>query len=199
MRHSIRPDILTASGNYFNFIEPAGNAVLVTDIAHALSHVCRFAGHTREFYSVAQHSVLASRIVPPEDALAALFHDATEAYIGDVARPLKQLLPDYKAIEARLQADIFAKLGLPAELPASVKRADLILLATEQRDLMPAHDDEWALIADVEPLAERIEPWSCWVACTMFLDRYRELVAPMMPAALLGIEYVQDVSAGGAA
>lgn len=197
MRHSIRPDILTASGNYFNFIEPSGNAVLVTDIAHALSHVCRFAGHTREFYSVAQHSVLASRIVPPEHALAALFHDATEAYIGDVARPLKQLLPDYKAIEARLQSDIFAKLGLPAELPASVKRADLVLLATEQRDLMPAHDDEWALIADVEPLAGRIEPWSCWVACTMFLERYRDLVAPMMPAALLfGIDYARE---GGAA
>lgn len=131
---TIRPDILTASGSYFNFIDPADNAVLVTDIAHALSNVCRFAGHTREFYSVAQHSVLASWIVPPE----------------------------------------------AAELPASVKRADRVLLATEQRDLMPAHADEWELIVGVEPLAERIEPWAPWLARTMFLDRYCELVAPLM-------------------
>lgn len=194
MRHSISPDILTASGNYFNFIDTTDNAVLVTDIAHALSHVCRFAGHTREFYSVAQHSVLASRIVPPEHALAALFHDATEAYIGDVTRPLKQLLADYKAIEARLHADIFVKLGLQAELPPSVKQADLILLATEMRDLMPKHSDEWTLIAGIEPLAERIEPWSCWVACTMFLDRYREIVAPMMPVRyeVIGVDWAAD-------
>lgn len=175
MRYSCRPDILTASGNYFNFIKPADNVILVTDIAHALAHVCRFAGHTREFYSVAQHSVLASLIVPPEDAMAALFHDATEAYIGDVARPLKQLLPDYQAIEERLHGDIFAKLGLPAELPPSVKHADLVMLATEQRDLMPHHDDEWTLIAGIDPLPDRIEPLSPWVACTMFLDRYRQL------------------------
>lgn len=181
-RAGIRPDILTASGHYFNFIEPADNVVLVPDIAHALANVCRFAGHTREFYSVAQHSVLASRIVPPEDALAALFHDATEAYIGDVARPLKELLPDYRKIEARLQADIFRKLDLPEQLPPSVKRADLILLATEKRDLMPAHNDEWGMITGIEPLAERIEPWAPWFACTMFLDRYREIGAPMMPA-----------------
>lgn len=176
MKHSIRPDILTVSGHYFNFIDTADNRVRVGDIAHALSHVCRFAGHTREFYSVAQHSVLASFIVPPEDALAALFHDATEAYIGDVARPLKNLLPDYRAIEARLHADIFAKLGLPPELPPSVKHADLVLLATEQRDLMPAHDDEWTLIAGIVPQAETIVPWSPDVAKTMFKNRFLELI-----------------------
>lgn len=177
MNHSIRPDILTASGNYINFVNPAGNSILVTDIAHALSNVCRFAGHTSEFYSVAQHSVLASYLVPKKDALAALFHDATEAYLGDITRPLKQLLPDYRAIEQLLQTDIFSKLGLPPELPPSVKQADLILLATEQRDLMPHHDDEWTLIAGIEPMPARIEPQSPWIACTMFLDRYRELSA----------------------
>lgn len=174
---AIRPDILIASGTYFDFINVADNKVLVTDIAHALSHICRFAGHTVEFYSVAQHSVLASFIVPPEDALAALFHDAAEAYIGDVARPLKQLLPDYRAIEARVQADVFAKLGLPAELPESVKRADLVMLATEQRDLMPAHDDEWSLIAGIEPLERRIDPWLPWIANAIFLKRYHQLAA----------------------
>lgn len=178
----MKPTILTVSGQSFNFIDPASNVIRVTDIAHALAHVCRFSGHTREFYSVAQHSVLTSLIVPPEDALAALFHDATEAYIGDVSSPLKQLLPDYQAIEARLHADIFAKLGIPAELPASVKRADLILLATEQRDLIAPHDEEWSQLAGIEPLVCGINPLPPKLACALFLDRYRELVAPGMPA-----------------
>jgi len=178
----IRPDILTVSGHYFNLVDPTNNVIRVTDIAHALANVCRFAGHVSEFYSVAQHSVLVSYIVAPENALAALFHDAAEAYIGDVTRPLKALLPDYRAIEARLQADIFRKLGLPPEIPAEIKTADLIMLATEQRDLMPDHDDEWALIANVEPLPETITPWSPSIAAVLFLDRYRVIVAPEMPA-----------------
>ena len=181
MGTTIRPDILTVSGNYFNLINPTDNVVCVTDIAHALANVCRFAGHVSEFYSVAQHSVLASHLVAPQFALAALFHDATEAYIGDVTRPLKALLPDYRAIEARLQADIFSKLGLPSEIPAEVKHADLIMLATEVRDLMPDHDDEWALIATVDQLPETITPWSPYIAATFFLERYRALVAQGMP------------------
>ena len=178
METAIRPDILTISGHYFNLIDPTENVIRVEDIAHALAHVCRFAGHTSEFYSVAQHSVLASHLVAPENALTALFHDSAEAYIGDVTRPLKALLPDYRAIEARLQADIFRKLGLPPEIPAEVKTADVIMLATEQRDLMPDHDDEWALIAHVDPLPERITPWSPYIAEVFFMERYRELVAP---------------------
>jgi hypothetical protein len=182
MTTSIRPDILTVSGHYFDFLDPTHNVVQVTDIAHALSQVCRFAGHTREFYSVAQHSVLVSDIVSPENALIALFHDAVEAYIGDVTRPLKNLLPEYRVIEARLQADIFRKLGLPEQIPAEVKHADLILLATEQRDLMPEHDDEWSLIAHVDPLPDSIVAWSPDEAEEYFLDRYWELTDPDGPA-----------------
>lgn len=171
----IRPDILTYSGAYFDFISPNPATIDIVDIAHGLANTCRFGGHTRHFYSVAQHSVLASHLVPAQDALWALLHDAAEAYVGDVPRPLKQLLPDYRAIEKRVETAVLAKFGLTGPMPPSVQAADLVLLATEQRDLMPAHDDEWALIADVEPMRETIEPWDAMRSYREFMSRFLDL------------------------
>lgn len=174
---NIRPDILTASGHYYDYTK-MDNLISGVDIARALSRICRFGGQLRpdvEFYSVAQHSVIVSYLVPHEHALHALFHDAAEAYIGDMMRPLKNLLPDYKAIEKSVEAEVMLALGFPLEMPPCIKIADIIALATEQRDLMAPHDDQWALIDGVEPSPQIIVPLLPNAAYELFFGRYIEL------------------------
>ncbi len=169
------PTIMTSAGRYFNLLEPNHQHVGIGEIAHALSHICRFTGHVRTFYSVAQHSYHASYLVPPEHALAALLHDAAEAYIGDVASPLKRLLPDYKAIEEKVEAAVFRHFNLPAKFDPCVKQADLIMLATEKRDLMPEHVDTWDCIHGIEPMPQTLQPMPPQTARYCFLNRFFEL------------------------
>lgn len=169
--------ITTGSGGRFDYEAPELTEIHISDIAHALSQICRFTGHTRRFYSVAQHSVLVSRLVPPEHALAGLLHDAHEAFVGDVATQLKELLPTYRAIEARAWEAVATRFGVDPILPACVKRADIIALATERRDLLPHDGRVWAILANVVPCVERIEPLSPEAAEALFLSRYRAITA----------------------
>lgn len=172
---AIPPHIMTSNGDYFDLLNPSKSKFTIYDIAHALSMVCRFNGHTNEFYSVAQHSVHVSRLVPEEHALAGLLHDASEAFMGDVTLPLKQLLPNYKKLEASVQAEILSRFNLPAELPSCVKKADLIALASEVHVLMPREAREWGIIRDTKKDDKLIEPLPPEKARSAFLARFDSL------------------------
>lgn len=170
---NLRPDILTISGTYFNFLDPQPEMFTTRDIMWGLSHVCRFAGQCKSFYSVAQHSVLVSEQLPPELALAGLLHDAAEAFIGDVTAPLKKLLPQYKEIEQRVERCIFEKYGLPYPLPPEVKQVDLRMLATEQLQLAAPHEDEWGILRGIHPYKDmHITPLDPASARGLFLRRF---------------------------
>ena len=168
--------ILTSSGRRFDYADPQPHMIELGDIAQALSKESRFNGHTQGFYSVAQHSFIASFIVPKARALEALLHDGTEAYMKDLPRPLKLLLPDYQAIEQAVDRAIRNKFGLPQTLSAEVKRADLIMLATERRDLMPPDDAPWAVLAGVEPLKEPLMVWPIAFTADCFYQRALDLL-----------------------
>lgn len=163
--------MLTATGKQFDPVDPQPDMIDLVDIAHGLAHECRFAGQCRFFYSVAQHSVLVSQAVPPEHAWEALLHDASEAYIKDIPSPVKRLLPDYRALEARIEAAIRARFGLPAAKSDDVARADLVLLATERRDLMIAGGSPWACLHGVTPLDKRIRAIHAGHAKSLFMER----------------------------
>ncbi|MDT0138063.1 hypothetical protein [Acidovorax sp. PRC11] len=174
---AIGPTILLASGRYFSFTDPESTPVSVEDIAHALSHLCRFTGHCRGFYSVAQHAVLVSHLVPPEHAYHALHHDDVEAVMGDMSSPLKRLMPEYKALEHRVEAAILAQFGLPAATPAEVKHADLVALHTEQRDLMHIDGGRWPMLDGIAPSAKhKLEPMPPEEARRAYLERHFQLL-----------------------
>lgn len=175
--------ILTARGKHFDYLDPRAEDIDILDIAQALASECRFAGHTRAFYSVAQHAWLTSQIVPAEHALEALLHDAAEAYCKDIPQPLKLLLADYRDIEARVDGAIRAAFGLPLAMHSTVKRADLILLATERRDLMPADDTPWQILDGIDPLPRKITAMQPARAQAVFLKRYIELTTHLRRAA----------------
>lgn len=103
--------VFTYSGKMLDLSDIRPEAIDIKDIAHALSQLCRFSGQCRSFYSVAEHSIRVCGLVPDEHKLAALLHDASEAYLGDVIAPIKQMLPAYKKLEDELMAVIANKFG----------------------------------------------------------------------------------------
>jgi len=177
--------IRTFTGRYFDVLNPKAEDICIEDIAHALANQCRFTGHTRVFYSVAEHSVRASKLVPAYEALSALLHDSTEAYLVDLARPVKHhtpIGPVFRSMEHRIWLAIAEKFALPVELSLDIHRADNIMLATEKRDLMTHNGGDDAYLTthvlgdNIQPLEDHIIPVAMpFQAADMFLQRYRAL------------------------
>lgn len=166
----------TYTGGRFYPIDPRPEDIDPADIAHALSLLCRYGGHVDRFYSVAEHCVLMSRAVAPENALAALLHDATEAYVVDVPRPLKRYLRDYGPIEDLAWYAISARFGVSVVIPSEVHAADSRILLTERAALMP-RAGRWSQDDIYEPLPVQIYGWMPDVAEKRYLSRLAELEA----------------------
>ena len=126
---------------------------------------------------MAQHSIFVSRIVPRHLAAQGLMHDAHEAFVGDVSAPLKALLPDYKALEQRVEAAVRARFQLPAQFDPAIKHADLVALATERRDLMPFEAATWNVLQGIAAHPQEIDPMTADEAFDAFITRAFEIQA----------------------
>ena len=136
---------------------------------------CRYSGHTKLFFSIAEHSVLVSEVVAPELALAGLLHDAPEAYIHDISGPLKRSLPDYRRIEALNWMAVADRFGLKYDLHPDIHTADVAVLLTEMKHLLPPM--QWDHGMRGEPADVRIRCWAPAEAEEMFLRRFYDLTS----------------------
>jgi hypothetical protein len=149
--------------------------ICIEDLAHALSNICRFTGHTSSFYSVAQHSVYTSLFCSKKNRLWGLLHDASEAYLCDVSSPVKhlRLMRGYRIVESNVMAAIVKKFELISPMPAEIHEIDKRLVFTEagQLGLLP-HRWGWK-IAELE---FKITPWTPKQAEQRFLSLYNRLL-----------------------
>jgi hypothetical protein len=151
-------------------LDPKEEEICIEDIAHALSMLCRFTGHSNYFYSVCEHSLLVASLLPDDLKLTGLLHDATEAYINDLSRPLKKSLPEYKEIELRLQEVIARKFNLVYPFPELIKEVDDAVLMAEQIVMMGEQVQPWP-----EQVAPAFVPIRCYQPATaelLFLKAY---------------------------
>jgi len=187
-------ELTTFGRKRYNFINPTVDAISIHDIAHSLSLLCRYNGHTPQFYSVAEHSVLVSRILPDDLALVGLLHDATEAYVGDMSRPCKKSLrfinwasnpmtgppqddcsSDYDMLESIAWGVICERFGLQqGQYPEAVRDADMVVCANEIA-VMGWEDVALSQYFDAPFDRGKIKFLSSECAEELFLDRWRDL------------------------
>lgn len=163
--------IQTRTGRAFWPLDPRPSDIDIEDIAHALSMICRFGGHSTLFYSVAEHSWHVARSVPPADRLWALLHDAAEAYIADVPRPIKPFLLEYDAIERGIQLAVCQRFKLDPRTPESVRRADFEILSDEAAQIMAPFPRPWKTHS--AGLGVKIHAWGPERAKREFLNAFR--------------------------
>ena len=176
--------IQTRHGRSVHVFDPQPEEFDIRDIAYALSMQCRFNGHIKQFYSVAQHSVYVSRAAGytnvPQARLWGLMHDASEAYIGDMPTPVKKWLPDFCAVEKNIEDAICLKFGIERtpEIQMTVKECDRLLLVYEAKELHPYFDgiENWEARSDITGTITRLDPkfyaWPPEIAQMNFLKEF---------------------------
>lgn len=156
--------ITTFTGLSLDVFNPDSKAISIYDIAHGLSNVCRWAGHTPHFFSVAQHSIMCARKIDPSLKLNALLHDASEAYLGDMPKPIKKRLPDYQNVEEKLMICISTVFGVEYPIHPEVKRID-------KHQLIYEHN----VFSGIDSYDTSFEYWSPEYAKRIFLKTFFEI------------------------
>lgn len=165
------------SGGMFDYNNPGNSRIDIRDIARPLANNCRFAGHLPWHYSIAQHAVNVSRLVPVEHAFTGLMHDTSEAFTNDITTPLKVAFPAFKDLEVSIETEMARQFGFTFPLPDCVKVADLQMLLLE-KELIKCDFNHWAVLDGVErpPLdGLHLEPLTPHQAYDLFMERYYEL------------------------
>lgn len=170
--------IETFTGKMFQFADPTEDMICIEDIAHALSNLCRYNGHCQRFYSVAEHSILLSEayVWGNEVAFAMLMHDASEAYLCDIPRPIKYTLPDYRTLEAKLDQAIAKKFGLEWPHPNVVREWDGRAILDERSQAMSRSKNNWNM-EGLHALGITLHFWSPPEAEARFLANFHRLSA----------------------
>ncbi len=177
----MEPWIELITGGPFYYNDPHWD---IGAIAHALSMICRFTGHCRKFYSVAEHSVLVSRIMEDQGLggpMEGLLHDGVESVLADIARPAKNLLKDYKALEKALDVSLRKNFQLPETMSEGCMKADAIALLVEARELMPNRGENFTGMSDEVVLAAKkatymVAGWSPENARERFMTRMHDIL-----------------------
>jgi uncharacterized protein len=162
---------------------PTTDMINIHDIANALSKINRFGGHTNRFYSVAQHSVLVAMIVPKQYKLEALLHDATEAYLGDVIKPLKILLGNsYRMLELSFEAAIYRKYNVSSTAASKqqIKKADEQMLELEHEALQKGNTEPLLML--MKNLGVNVDGHCNWqynTAKVLFKSMFAECISTL--------------------
>jgi len=178
----------TYTGKQFVLLNPSPDAVCIEDVAHSLSMQCRFNGHTKHFFSVAEHSWWVSHIVPPEFALQGLMHDSAEAYISDIPKPFKLMLGFFvEMVEHKHLTVLGEKFGFDPNLSREVKDADVEMLVFEREQALRPTEHKWSpyienyrpYLAQEQGVEVQLHFWSPEEAKERFLARFEELKGGM--------------------
>lgn len=171
--------IQTYSGKQFYALDPQPDDIDIEDIAHALSRMCRYAGHCNKFYSVAEHSVLVAENLPIEYQLAGLLHDASEAYLVDIPRPFKSYLNNYYEMEKKIMDAIYAKFDIVHGFHDEVKKVDNAILIDERHQNLSVHntsDEDWCGIKGIKGMGIQLQFWTPDEAEEQFLAFFDALM-----------------------